>query len=336
MKSTSSAFPKSRDCAVPSVDPKMNVLSEIHELKNIPGPIHLAIGVFDGLHRGHRAVVDRALAGARKSGGNAVVVTFEPHPITVLRPETAPRLLASLPHKTLMLLKQGVEHLLIVQFDRKFAALSAEGFVRQLVEACNDLTQICVGSGWRFGCDRGGDVTLLKKMGEAFDFSVDGLAAVKSSTGEPVSSTAVRNAVQSGDFETAAELLGRDYTVLGQVVEGNHLGRQLGFPTANLRVFNEQLPPNGVYAIEAERSDGELLRGVGNLGLRPTIEREGQQPRMLEVHLFDFDEEIYGEELEIRFVQYLREEAKFDSVDELKAQIAKDAEMARGIVGMVG
>ena len=169
-------------------------------------------------------MVDRALAGARKSGGNAVVVTFEPHPITVLRPGTAPRLLASLPHKTLMLLKQGVEHLLIVQFDRKFAALSAEGFVRQLVEACNDLTQICVGSGWRFGCDRGGDVTLLKKMGEAFDFSVDGLAAVKSSTGEPVSSTAVRNAVQSGDFETAAELLGRDYTVLGQVVEGNHLG----------------------------------------------------------------------------------------------------------------
>jgi riboflavin kinase/FMN adenylyltransferase len=306
----------------------MKILRQFGELNTIGGPIHAAIGVFDGVHLGHRAVIDHAIRGAQESGGRSVVITFHPHPIRVLRPEKAPRLLTSTQHKMRLIDRLGVDALLILDFTLEFAKTSAERFVELLVSNANDLRQVCVGEGWTFGANRAGTVDLLSKLGSRHGFIVTSQPAIVIQ-GQVVSSTLVRAAVERGDFTEAATLLGRDFTVLGTVVEGNHLGRQLGFPTANLHTHNEQFPPNGVYAVRAlYRSKN--YGGVANIGVRPTVELHGGE-RLLELHLFDFDRVIYGEDLEVRFLKFLRPEQKFTSLDELQAQITRDAKSAREI-----
>ncbi len=305
----------------------MNVITDIAELSSLKGPLHLAVGVFDGVHLGHRAVILRALEGALKSGGTAVVLTFDPHPASVLRPGRHPRLLASLRHKCRLIAALGIEQLLVLTFDDEFATIEANAFVERLVLAGRPLVEICVGADWRFGNGRTGNAELLEALGRKHGFALAAIPAVTTPAGEIVSSTRVREVIQRGDLDHASVLLGRDYTVLGEVVEGRKLGRTLGFPTANLRVFNEELPPNGVYAIRAEYR-GRLFPGVGNLGVRPTVEGAAAK-RLLEVHLFDFTDSIYGEELEVHFVRPLRPEKKFESLDALKAQITRDAEEAR-------
>ena len=303
------------------------MLRQISELASLGEPIHLAIGVFDGIHLGHQAVIAAAIKSAERSGGIPVVVTFDPHPIAVLRPDAAPRILASVPHQQKILAQYGIEHLLVIEFSRDFAAQAAEDFIRDLANSCQPLSQICVGAEWNFGRGRAGNVALLQKMGAELGFQVTGVEPVLDEGGAVISSTLVRRAVRDGEFARAKELLGRDYTVLGDVVEGRKLGRTIGFPTANLAVHSEQLPPNGVYAVRVELG-GESLRGVANLGTRPTVDGDGAR-RLLEVHLFDFDGDIYGQTMEVWFDQFLREERKFDGVDALKAQIAKDATAAR-------
>jgi len=220
----------------------------------------------------------------------------------------------------------GVAHLLMLHFDRAFAATSAEDFVRHLVDNSKPLREICVGHEWSFGKGRAGNLALLKQLGETHGFNVIGVEAVKVN-GEVVSSTAIRQAVEAGDLVKATQMLGREYTILGTVVRGEQLGRKLGFPTANLSAHSEQFPPNGVYVVEA-RLAGALFRGVANLGFRPTV-ATGKSERLLELHLFDLEREIYGEEIEVRFVRYLRPEHKFADVEALKAQIAADVRQAR-------
>ena len=304
-------------------------LRSIADLSRLPGPLFLAIGVFDGVHLGHQAVLRRALDDARKAGGTAVAVTFDPHPIRVLRPELAPRLLTSTPHKLQMIRNLGVAHLLLIPFDHAFAATEPADFIRSLVAAARPLREICVGFEWSFGKGRAGNLALLEKLGAELGFAEVGVPAVEVD-GEIVSSTLIRRAVETGGLDRAARLLGREFTILGTVVEGDHIGKTLGFPTANLSAHNEQFPPNGVYAVEARRG-AQILPGVVNIGVRPTIKNASGE-RVLEVHLFDFDETIYGEDLEITFRQFLRPEQKFPSLDALREQIAQDAEQARAVL----
>lgn len=305
----------------------MKVLRKISELSSLGEAAHLAIGVFDGIHLGHQAVIRAAIESAESDAGVPVVVTFDPHPIAVLRPDAAPRLLTYAAHQQKILADLGIGHVLVIEFTKEFAARAAEEFIEALAAACQPLKQICVGAEWNFGRDRGGNVPLLETMGSNLGFAVSGVSPVISDDGEVVSSTLVRRAVRAGDLSRAKELLGRDYTVLGDIVEGRKLGRTIGFPTANLAVHSEQLPPSGVYTVSVEL-DGAQLRGVANLGKRPTVE-EGDARRQLEVHLFDFAREIYGRTMEVRFDQFLRPEKKFADLEELKAQIQKDVERAR-------
>ena len=305
----------------------MPSLTSVSELAGVPGPLFLAIGVFDGLHLGHQAVLRRALDDARATGGTAVAVTFDPHPIRVLRPDQAPRLLTSTPHKLQLIRALGVTRTLLIPFDRAFAATAPADFIRALVAAAKPLREICVGYEWSFGQGRAGNLALLRKLGAELGFAEVGVPAVEVD-GAIVSSTLIRQAVEAGDLTRAARLLGREFTILGTVVEGDRLGRTLGFSTANLSAHNEQFPPNGVYAVAA-RLGSRLLHGVVNIGVRPTIKTASGE-RILEVHLFDFDEMIYGADLEITFHRFLRPEQKFASLDALRTQIAQDVAHARG------
>ncbi len=304
----------------------MEILRSIPELSRLGGPLFIAIGVFDGVHLGHQAVISTSAQHAKEAGGTPVVVTFNPHPAKVLRPDKAPHLLTATKHKIALIRELGVEHLLVIAFDREFAATAPEEFVHHLVAHANPLREICVGHEWSFGKNRAGDLALLQKLGPKHHFDVVGIKPV-AVNGMVVSSTEIRRAVEAGELAKAAEMLGREYTILGTVKAGAQLGRKLGFPTANLSAHSEQFPPNGVYAAEA-RLDGAVLRGVANLGYRPTI--SGEKPeRLLELHLFELDHDIYGEDVEVRFTRFLRPEKKFANLDELTAQIARDVVQAR-------
>jgi riboflavin kinase / FMN adenylyltransferase len=308
----------------------MKVLHSIEELREIEGPTHLAIGVFDGVHLGHQAVLRQAVEAARASGGSSIVLTFHPHPVRVLRPNNAPRLLTSTQHKQQFAEQLGIDAFLIQEFSLAFARTEPEDFIRRLVQSSNQLMTICVGEGWSFGANRSGKVSLVRALAESCHFHLQDIAPL-AIDGQIVSSTRIREAVEQGDFSLAERLLGRPFTILGTVVEGNHLGQKLGYPTANLRAHNEQFPPDGVYAVMASHR-GTEYGGVANVGVRPTIQERGGE-RLLEVHLFGFNLEIYGDDVEVRFLQYLRSEKKFENLSDLQTQIMKDAESARVICG---
>ena len=306
----------------------MELLRSIPELARLRGPLFLAIGVFDGVHRGHQAVISTSADHARVANGTPVVVTFDPHPEKVLRPEKAPHLLSATKHKIALIRALGVEHLLIITFDKQFAATEPEDFVAQLVNHSKPLREICVGHEWSFGKNRRGNLDLLKGLGAKSSFDVVGIPPVKIN-GAVVSSTAIRQAVEKGDLAKAAEMLGREYTILGTVTHGDNLGKKIGFPTANLSAHSEQFPPNGVYAAKAW-VDGEFYRGVINLGVRPTVSG-GKAERVLEIYLFDFDRDIYGHDVEVHFLKFLRVEKKFENLDALVQQIRQDVQQAREV-----
>jgi riboflavin kinase / FMN adenylyltransferase len=311
----------------------MKTFAETRQLSTLRGPLNLAIGVFDGVHLGHQAVICAALASGKENGGEVVVVTFDPHPVTVLAPQLAPRLLTSTEHKARLLAELlQVKNLLVVTFDRSFSEQSGATFIRQLWETA-PFASISVGKDFQFGKGRSGNVALLESLSRELSFALNATEIV-TVNGVIVSSTKIREAVALGDFVMARALLGRNYTVLGTVIPGRQLGRTLAFPTANLTVHSEQLPPNGVYAVRASLM-GQIHRGVANLGCRPSIEN-GDQKQLLEVHLFDFDQDIYGQDLEVDFIQFLRAERKFDGLEALKAQIADDAQKARQLLAGLG
>lgn len=304
----------------------MNVTSEIGGLSSLPGPLVVAAGVFDGMHLGHKAVLRSALAAAEASGGTAVALTFDPHPSKILRPEQAARLLTSTPHKLRLMEELGIPTVLVIPFDKEFAAVEAEDFLRQLSGASKRLARICVGQGWRFGHARRGDAALLRQLGPELGFETTEVEPVQIG-GTTVSSTLIRRSVESGDLERASLLLGRNYSVLGTVVAGDGLGRQLGFPTANLAAHNEQFPPDGVYSVRV-RLGGREVPGVANVGSRPTVKTGGE--RLLEVHLIGFDGSLYGRDIEAEFLRFIRPEKKFPDIEALRAQIARDVAAARG------
>ncbi|MBX3740336.1 MAG: bifunctional riboflavin kinase/FAD synthetase [Akkermansiaceae bacterium] len=306
----------------------MTTVTRLEDLPALDAPLHLALGVFDGVHVGHQAVIGRAVDAARREGGLAGVLTFDPHPIRVIAPAKAPSsLLATLGHKARIVGGLGAELLIPLCFDQELASMEAGRFLDLLLES--PVRTIAVGEDWRFGKGRHGDVELLQSRAETSGFRLEAVPPVMVD-GERVSSTRIRQAIRDGNLSAAATLLGRPYSVCGPVVHGRRLGRTIGFPTANLSTGDAQLPPDGVWAVTALLPDGTVRQGVANLGVRPTVDGV---TRSLEVHLFDFSEEIYGAELEISFVGFLRPEKKFADVPALRRQIGADAARAREIHG---
>ncbi|WAC21215.1 bifunctional riboflavin kinase/FAD synthetase [Luteolibacter sp. SL250] len=304
----------------------MITVNRLEDLPALDAPLHLALGVFDGVHIGHRAVIGRAVDAARRQGGLAGVLTFDPHPIRVIAPAKAPSsLLATLGHKAHIVGGLGAELLIPLRFDQELAAMDAARFLDQLLAA--PVRTIAVGEDWRFGKGRHGDVELLQSRAETSGFRLEAVPPVMIE-GERVSSTRIRQAIRDGNLSAAATLLGRPYSVCGPIVHGRHLGRTIGFPTANVSTGDAQLPPDGVWAVTTALPDGKVHQGVANLGVRPTVDGT---TRALEVHLFDFSEEIYGTELEVTFVEFLRPEKKFADFTALQRQIEADAAAARKI-----
>lgn len=302
--------------------------NRLEELATLGVPLHLALGVFDGVHVGHQAVIGRAVEAARSVGGLAGMVTFDPHPIRVIAPEKAPvSLLATLEQKMEIVAALGVELFVPLKFDAAFAAMEAAEFVRQLLAA--PVRTIAVGEDWRFGRGRGGDAAMLRAEAASRGFRLEAVPPVMLD-GDRISSTRIRQAIRDGNLDDAARMLGRPYAVRGEVVAGDQLGRTLGFPTANVATGDVQLPPDGVWAVRVRDADANEWGGVANLGFRPTV---GGIRRVFEVHLLGFSGDLYGRTLEVTFGTHLRGERKFPSLEELQAQIERDAREAREWLG---
>lgn len=297
----------------------MLIRKRLEDLPALGVPLHLALGVFDGVHVGHQTVISRVVEASVREGGLAGVLTFDPHPIRVIAPGKAPTaLLETLDHKARVISELGVELFIPLHFDLELAKMEAAEFIDKLMTA--NVKTIAVGEDWRFGRQRGGDVAFLEKEAQKRGFKLEAVAPVMHD-GERISSTRIRQAIRDGNLDAAEEMLGRPYTVCGTVVEGNRLGRTLGFPTANLATGDAQLPPDGVWAVLALLPGGRKRLGVANLGVRPSV---GGQTRILEVHLFDFMGDLYGQELEIRFLKQIRAEVRFPSLSDLRIQIQRD------------
>lgn len=304
----------------------MKIIRSASELKGEGKKVCLAIGFFDGVHLGHQQIIRQTLADAHQHNAVAVVLTFDRHPNSVVAPDRLPPLIYSLPQKLRAIESLGAEKILLVHFDKKFSEQTGGEFVRQIARDFRKIHSICVGADFVFGHKRSGDVALLKKLGAELNFSVHGLAAV-SLDGKVVSSTRIREAVRAGNFDAANQMLGRPYAISGCVVEGDKLGRKLGFPTANLDATNLILPPNGVYS-GCAKLNGQFYRVALNIGFRPTV-ATGAATLRVEAHLLDFDDKLYGRELEIEIGEKLRGEMKFNSVTELQQQIERDVEAIR-------
>jgi riboflavin kinase/FMN adenylyltransferase len=285
----------------------------------------IAIGVFDGVHIGHQALIRQTAERAKKQGGRALAATFDPLPIQALAPGAPPSALSDVGERIELLHSAGADDVVVFHFTREFAALSADEFVRRLA-AAGEIRQILVGEDFQFGHDRGGNVATLAAAGKLPGFEVIVASPVKLD-GEIVSSTRIRNALLAGDVESAARLLGRPYAVRGTVVHGDKRGRALGFPTLNLAVPRRRLlPRDGIYAMWATVNDARVP-AAASLGVRPTFGDGGD--RLLEAYLLDWSGDAYGDSVEAEFIERLRDELRFASAAELSAQIARDVEATR-------
>ncbi len=294
----------------------------------------ITIGAYDGVHLGHRTVIDQVRRRAAEVGAKAVVVTFDRHPASVVRPESAPRLLTSTDQKMELLAATGLDAVVVVPFDTEQAAESPESFVDRVLVQCLKTRVIVVGEDFHFGRHRDGNVDLLRKVGVEADFDVEPVQLVQRLDGidEPISSTAIRRALAGGDITRANSMLGRPYEVSGEVFAGDQRGRLLGFPTANVAVPSGMcLPADGVYAGFYERPNGDVRGCAINLGRRPTF-YEHADASLLEAHLLDVDVDLYGETARVRFEHFLRSERKFDGVDALIAQLGHDVSSARDLL----
>ena len=303
----------------------MKIIHAANELKPGSKKICVAIGVFDGVHLGHQQIIRQTISDARQHDAVAVILTFDRHPNSIVAPDRVPPLIYSLPQKLRAIEALGADAILLVQFDKQFSEQTGEEFIRSLARDLGKIHSICVGADFVFGHKRSGNVAMLKKLGDEIGFQVHGLAAV-SLDGEVVSSTRIREAVRSGNLDAAGQMLGRPYAICGTVIEGDKIGRQLGFPTANLDTTGLVLPPNGVYAAST-RVRNRPYRGALNIGVRPTV-AAGSQLRV-EAHLLDFGGELYGAELELEVGDRLRAEQTFNSPEELRRQIERDIARVR-------
>ena len=296
----------------------------------------VTIGVYDGVHLGHRALIGRVQTMAGELDAASAVVTFDRHPATVVRPDSAPKLLTDLAQRLELLASTGLDYAVVIPFDEERAQESAGDFVREVLVDCLRARAVVVGHDFHFGHGRAGNVPLLQRMGAEFGFDVLGISRVgdgdADGEGNVVSSTRIRRALAGGDVAAAAALLGRPHEVRGVVVRGDQRGRDLGFPTANVAVpADVLLPADGIYAGWYERPDaaGRSVHPTAiSVGRRPTF-YDDAEASLLEAYLLDFDGDLYGEEARVRFVARLRGEVKFDSVDALVAQMARDVDATR-------
>lgn len=281
----------------------------------------LTIGNFDGLHRGHQALLARLTAHARRVALPSVVLTFEPHPREFFAPEQAPARLTSLREKLSLLERCGVDQVYVCRFNAALASLSATDFIERILVGGLSVRHLIIGDDFRFGSGRSGDFAMLAGAGKKHNFGVEAMDTLDWE-GERVSSSAVRDALEAGDIDHAARLLGRSYCIAGRVVKGQQIGRQLGFPTANVQLKRKRLPLSGIFVVSVSGLGDKPLPGAASLGVRPTL-GAGLKP-VLEVHLLDFARTIYGAHVAVNFLSKLRDEAKYDSLDLLKEQIAQD------------
>ncbi|BCU06717.1 bifunctional riboflavin kinase/FAD synthetase [Allochromatium tepidum] len=314
----------------------MRLIRGLHNLRPADRGCVATIGNFDGVHLGHRAVFQRLLTRGRELGLPATVITFEPQPMEVFAPESAPARLTRLREKLGALRASGIERVMLLEFGPRLAAMSAPEFVRRLLIDGLGVRFLLVGDDFRFGRGRAGDFALLTDMGREAEthgvgFAVEDLHTITHGA-ERISSTRVREALARGDLEQTRHLLGRPYCLEGRVVHGDKRGRAIGFPTANIALHRRVSPVRGVYAVRVRGlgQEPEPWPGVANIGTRPTV--DGTTAR-LEVHLFDFDQSIYGRHLEVELVLRLRDEQRFESFEALRAQIRRDAETARAFLG---
>ncbi|PIE20517.1 MAG: bifunctional riboflavin kinase/FMN adenylyltransferase [Neptuniibacter caesariensis] len=302
----------------------MELIRGLHNLREKHRGCVATIGNFDGVHLGHRQVLAQVKAKAKELALPSVVITFEPQPQEFFAGDKAPPRLTRFSEKYRLLQAEGIDRHLCLAFGERLRSMSAEQFVEELLLRGLAVEHFVVGDDFRFGCDRSGDYEMLREAGDRHGFSVVNTETFLSAE-ERVSSSRVRRVLAHNDLAGAARLLGRPYAVSGRVMYGQQLGRQLGVPTANVRMHRFPCPLRGVYAVEVTGRSLQA-KGVCNVGLRPTV---GGQLPVLETHLFDFDEEIYGQLLTVEFKQFIREERKFDGIDQLKQQIFKDIETAR-------
>jgi riboflavin kinase/FMN adenylyltransferase len=287
----------------------------------------VTVGTFDGVHRGHVDVLTRLAARGHETGRASVLVTFDSHPLELLKPEAAPSLLTSLDEKLVNVAGTGVDYVAVLPFTRELANHSAEQFVDLILRAKFGMADLLIGYDHGFGRGRAGDVDTLRELGAARGFSVDVVAPVHTSDGNPVSSTRIRSSLREGDLDGAAAALGRRYSVSGRVVAGEARGRALGYPTINVAPASERklLPPDGVYAVRVHSAKGRF-DGMLNLGGRPTF---GDERRTIEAHLFDASGDFYGDLVEVGFVARLRDTRRFENIEALMAQLRADDEAAR-------
>jgi riboflavin kinase / FMN adenylyltransferase len=292
-------------------------------------PCALTVGNFDGVHRGHQALLARVTAAARARGLASAVMTFEPHPREFFAPQAAPMRISNLRDKLGALQLAGIDRVFIQHFNRRFAQLGATDFVERILLAGCDVRWLLVGDDFRFGARRAGDNALLQQYARQGCFELEQMPTFDDG-GERISSTAVRTALAAGDLTRAERLLGRPYSISGRVLHGRKLGRSMGFPTLNLRIAHAHPAVHGIFAVRVHGIAAEPVSGVASIGLRPTVDEQGRW--LLEVHLFDFTREIYGELVHVEFVKKLREEQKYETLDALAAAIRRDAEQARAVL----
>lgn len=298
-----------------------------------PMPAHLrgnimALGNFDGFHRGHQAVIGHAVARARAEGRPAIVGTFDPHPMHLFRPDAPPFGLTTLDQRARLFAAAGADAMLVFSFTPELAAMSAPEFARFLVEN-RGATGVVTGQDFTFGKGRSGNVYSLADLGAELGMVAETVPPITDAAGEIISSSRIRNALKAGDCATATRLLTRPFAIEGEVRHGDKLGRSIGFPTANLDLNAYVRPAYGIYAVRGLLPDGRMLDGAANLGIRPSFDPPKE---LLEPHFFDFAEDLYGQRIEVQLIAYLRPEAKYETLDALTAQIARDCEAARQIL----
>jgi riboflavin kinase/FMN adenylyltransferase len=313
-------------------------MQHIQDLNDLRRPFKRAvvtIGNFDGVHIGHQALFYEVIEKANAIDGTSVAITFEPHPLRVLKRSAAPPLITIFEQKVELIERSGMDVLISIPFTLEFAAISAQRFVEDLLVRRIGTKAIVVGEDYAFGKNREGDIALLTSMGPelGFEVVVTGMIRTVQGTLDRISSTAIRELVQAGEMQQAGRMLGRHFQIRGTVVAGRDRGgKLLGFPTANLKLEDELCPRTGIYAVTVE-IEGRLLQGVANIGYSPTFE---DMQFTVEVHILDFDETVYGRRLRVNFIKRIRDEIKFSSLAALKAQIAADTQAARKLLAENG
>lgn len=310
----------------PNKPSKREFLRGLHNVSPSHRGNVVTIGAFDGVHLGHQAILEQVIAHAHAVGLPSLAMIFEPQPHEFFSGEKAPARLMRLGEKVDALFATGIDRVFCLPFNQSLSQLSAEEFVQKVLVDALDTRYLVVGDDFRFGCQRQGDYRFLQASGQQYGFSVTDTATYI--IGEQrVSSTRIRQVLQAGQFDLVTQLLGKPYTISGKVVKGQQLGRQLGTPTANVHLHRYRSPLSGVFVVEATLPSGEKLPGVANVGVRPTV--AGDNKPILEVHLFDRDDDLYGKKLLVEFKHKIREEQRFDGLDQLKVQIQKDITTGR-------